>query len=66
MSQPTLAQRLAEKLAKFPPRGLRMLLADIERAERRGETVAIPATARLCEGKPEALEVLVRATWEAG
>jgi len=64
MSQPTIQERLAEVLAKFPPRGLRNLLAELERAQQCRETIAIPATIRLREGKPEALEVLVRATWE--
>lgn len=60
----TIAERLAEKLAKFPPRGLRALLEELEGAEQRRETVAIPATFRLRRGEPEALDVVVRTTWQ--
>ena len=57
-------QRLAEKLAKFPPRGLRNLLSELDRAEQRRDAIAVTATAHYNNGKPEALEVVVRATWD--
>ncbi len=62
MSQPTVAERLAEVLAKFPPRGLRALLAELERAQQGRKTLEVPATFGFSAGEPAALHVLVRAT----
>jgi hypothetical protein len=64
MRQLELAQRIAEKLQRFPQHGLRILLSELERAEDRGETVGIPATFGYSKGKPVALHVLVRSTHE--